>query len=498
MPRPPPRPPALFLPALFLLCALPALLFLALQVPTGETPDEVAHIIRMDSLLHGVVLGHRRPAGEGPYAGRPDSGVRANPALLPAGFSFLPGTPLAQRTLSRERAAQLAALPWAPAPTFVSVPNTAVYPPPFYVPGAAAMQAARWFGAGPWHAILAARVANALTYAALGLAALLLAQRLRGLLFATLLLPISLWMAASCNQDGLIIAAAALAAALLTRATRPAWWAAAVAVAAIGMAKPPYAPLAGVVFLLMPHPPLSRPGLMLPRRAAGALLAFLPALLWYVAASRLAAVPFVRGPPFRAGPYWPGDPDQVFAAVDPALQLQVFLHQPLLLLRLPLEQLAAQGGWLLWEMVGILGILDVALPAALYGLWFAAVAALAVGESLAGPAASPGVHPGLHPGLHPGPRPWACLAVLACVLATVLAVFDGQYLSWTYTGAAEIEGIQGRYLVPLLPFLALALPTVRVRGGGTVRAVLRVPAVLAGLAGLAVIPGLVVAAYYLR
>ena len=476
----PAMPPPATLPRLFLLLALPVLLFLSLHVPTGEIPDEVAHVARMDSLLHGDVLGRRGTTKDGLGNAVPDSGLHANPGLLAAGFAFDLGAPLAQRVMTRERQAYLEAVPWAPTPVFVSSPNTAVYSPLLYVPGAVAIQAARWLGYGPWHAILAARLANAAAYLAAGAVALRLARRLRGLLFATLLLPTSLWMAASCNQDGLVIAVSALAAALLTRAAMPAWWAAAAATAALAMAKPPYVPLAGVVAILLP-----RRG-ALPTRAAGALLAMLPAVSWHLAANRFVAAPFIRGVPFQAGPYWPGDPDQVFGTVDPALQLEVFLRQPALLLRLPLEYVGNHGGWLLWGVVGILGTLDVFLPAALYALWLSALAALLVGESLAGRTDPP------------SSGPLACLLALACALAAALAVFDIQYLSWTLTGASEIEGIQGRYFIPLLPFLGLALPTFRVPRGTVLRGALRAPAVLAGFAGLAVIPALVLATYYLR
>src|SRR3954454_14625308 len=77
--RPEFRVAQLVLPALFLLMAMPIVLFSALIVPTAEVPDEVSHIIRADSLLHGVLLGRRMPARD--RGGNPiqDSGVTANP-----------------------------------------------------------------------------------------------------------------------------------------------------------------------------------------------------------------------------------------------------------------------------------------------------------------------------------------------------------------------------------------------------------------------------------
>ena len=50
-----------------------------------------------------------------------------------------------------------------------------------------------------------------------------------------------------------------------------------------------------------------------------------------------------------------------------------------------------------------------------------------------------------------------------------------MYLSWTDIGKAVIDGIQGRYFVLLLPFLALAIP----------RTSLRIPAIIPSLPALA-------------
>ncbi|MBV8915549.1 MAG: hypothetical protein JOZ05_21245, partial [Acetobacteraceae bacterium] len=92
------------LPALFLFLVVPMLVFSALIVPTAEVPDEVAHIVRANSLLHGVLIGHRVPVTDA--LGRPaqDAVVAANPALVAAGFAFPPGS---SKLLTRERLDQL-------------------------------------------------------------------------------------------------------------------------------------------------------------------------------------------------------------------------------------------------------------------------------------------------------------------------------------------------------------------------------------------------------
>ena len=47
--------------------------------------------------------------------------------------------------------------------------------------------------------------------------------------------------------------------------------------------------------------------------------------------------------------------------------------------------------------------------------------------------------------------------------AAALSIFVLQYLSWSPIGGRTIEGVQGRYFLPLVPFLGLVLPRGRIR-----------------------------------
>jgi hypothetical protein len=47
------------LASLFVLFALPIVIFFAVTVPPGEVPDEPQHIFRAASILHGEIIGHR-------------------------------------------------------------------------------------------------------------------------------------------------------------------------------------------------------------------------------------------------------------------------------------------------------------------------------------------------------------------------------------------------------------------------------------------------------
>ena len=289
----------------------------------------------------------------------------ADAALHRAMPSFPDGLAPAARGLTRLALAGFQAEAWDRHPVYASAVNTALYPPVFYAAAAVGLRVAQAAGAGPWQAMLVARLCNAAFYVLGGAAALLLARRAHALLAATLLLPMSLYLAGSLNQDGGMIAAAGLAAALLTRPGPGAAWAGAAVLALVVMAKPVYLPLAGLLLLA----PLGWR-----TRAGAAALASVPGVIWFAVARAMAGVPFRVPVPYASGPLWPGPP-AMFAVTDPALQAQVLLHQPALLLRLPAEAIVQHGAGRIRELVGVLGRLDLFLPVPLYAAWGLALTA---------------------------------------------------------------------------------------------------------------------------
>jgi hypothetical protein len=135
------------------------------------------------------------------------------------------------------------------------------------------------------------------------------------------------------------------------------------------------------------------------------------------------------------------------------------------------------------EAIGVLGRLDLPLPGWLYGLWAAALAGAVLGDMLAEERRE-------------GPRVQETLLILAIGVACLFATYLALYLTWTPVGAKRIEGVQGRYLLPLLPLLGLALPRVAVPRATALRVGCTAIVVLAGLASVAILPVLAVRAYH--
>ena len=448
----------------------------ALLTPLGEVPDEAAHLSRADSVVHLQVVGRRGPDVNVRGTLVPDAGVMVNGGLHRALPYFPDGLAPAARGLTRAAVAGFEAQAWDRRPGYVSAANTAPYSPVFYATAAAGLRVAQAAGAGPWQAMLVARLCNAVFYALAGAAALLLARRAHALLAATLLLPMSLYLAGSLNQDGGVIAAAVLAAALLTRPGPGAAWAGAAVLALVVVAKPVYLPLAGLLLLA----PLGWRA-----RAGAAALAGVPGAVWFVVARGMAGVSFWVPEAYASGPLWPGPP-AMFAVTDPALQVQVLLHQPALLLRLPAEAILLHGAGRMRELVGVLGRLDLFLPAPLYAAWGLALTAAVLAAALG-------------PSLPSGPRwRWSPLWAGACLAASVFAVYISQYLVWTRVGMEEVAGVQGRYFVPLLPFLAFALPQYGLRRGPVLHAIARGLVLAAAALSAVVVPVLTANTYLLR
>lgn len=478
------------LPSLFLFAALPTLIFLALSVPTGEVPDEVAHIIRADSVRHGAIAGFRRPRRDDQGDPAIDVAVTADPSLLAAGFAFSPGTEFAQKRETRANLERLENLVWANRLEEISVPNTAVYPPIFYLGAALGMQGAKSLGFGPYAAILGGRLINVLCFSVMSAMALYFAGNGRAMLFAVLSLPMGWWLAASINQDGNVIACAALAGSLLLpgkegKSGRRLWLSGCFLFGLAAMAKPFLLPLALIPLATVPGGFRRNVALT----SGGLALAVLPALLWGGAMALFVAAPFIRGPALPAGPLWSGPAGTMFPTTNPAEQLHILLAVTSRLWRLPLDT-AANDPWLWREIVGLLGTLDIALPDSLYDFWRPALAAAGLAGMMAcrEQARTPNV------------ALWLPLAALAGGILSIWLVFILQYLSWTTVGLARIEGVQGRYFLPILvlAFPLLLTRPLKIPGGSWLQAALSLPAIALAMGGIASLSGVVLGAYYLR
>jgi hypothetical protein len=460
---------------LFLFCAFPTGMLITLLTPPGQSPDEPAHIERAAGLLHGAVLGVRKPVLD-PGLGRvvEQSGVKVDTGIAVAAFgdtTMIGGHPVLTAQDFLAVRAQLPDHRWF----FANIPNTVSYFPIAYVPATLGLGVGLLLHLSPHLCFLLARFAMLVAYLALGAAALWFCAFGEALLLTVLLLPMSLFLGATVNEDGVLIGLACLACALLSRGAR---WQGAVLFALFVSAKAPYIAMLGTFAL-----PLFTPGAA--RRVAGVALAALPVLFWVALVSAFVLVPYAR-PEYHPGPLYTGDPGAWFGRVNAAANLHILLARPLRLISLPWHTMLQGGVQNLREMVGVLGPLQIMLPATIYHLW-----AVCIGAALLGLLFCPRPAP-----LPAGLAMQRSVLTLALLLLTCWLMLVGFYLDWTDVGEPIIEGMQGRYWIPLLPFLLFVIP-------GQRRFVVppivpAIPALAMGLFDIGYLPAKLVFHYYLH
>jgi len=434
-------------------------LFFALATPPHDPPDEARHHARAWLISVG------RPAVVGAAPGHTASVPRGILHLHPLAHHYsdeqlrsgrLP--PTTRRTGPHEWRALLSDLRGSLArydlqPVFY----LGAHPPSVYAPYVPALWLASALDLSAAAGLLLARLFGLAAWLAGISAALRVAPAQRWLLCAVALLPMSVFQAASVSSDPLTqVAIFWFLAECLRAASRAAGALHAVDVArllaaalALGLVKPGYAPLALACLAL---PLRVRPRLAL---AAGALAAAAVPTLWWAAIASAAGMPALV----------PG--------ADLAGQLRHALGHPLAFFAAAAGTTAALLPAWLDGLVGNLGYFDVEIPAAATALGLGAVVASATLER------SP---------LRLSGR----LLLLATSVVCALAVLAMAYLGWTPVGSDKIQGVQGRYFLPLLPFALAALPAVP----PAARRGLRIAVVASLVAVLAISAAAMVQAYY--
>lgn len=389
----------------------------AILTPPLQVPDEMQHFAR----AYQIAEGHIATFATSGTAG----------AILPSALPEMTEHFLGTRMLHTSRPIPTAGLRaiWAyrgvklepQRREFVPFSLTVMYPPSAYLPQAAGIAVAKALGAGPLWLLTAGRLANGFA------AALLLALAVRitpigKLAFAVSgLLPMALFEFGSTAVDAPLISSAFLFAAITLEARQVGWsnqrFAIALACALIFfVAKPVYAPL-----LLMAVPP----------RMDGTRGWRFQAILLVVALVCGAAWFRYAGPSFtvpRLGANVPAQRDFV-------------LHHPLAYLSVLARTVEVWWQFYWQSLVGILGWLNVPLPGFVYTL-------AAVGLLLS--------VVGMPPTGRRQPL-WLSAWDLALAAGAFALIITSLYVYWTPPHQAFAEGVQGRYLFPMLPMICAAL-----------------------------------------
>lgn len=385
--------------------------------PPFQSPDEDAHFFRAFQISEGTLSAHTVGDSTGgsiprsvESAGHLHSEVRHRPDLRVSVATVLGALddPLA----AGDRVE-------------VAFPNTANYSPIPYVPQATAIFFGRLFEAAPLILMYLGRIANLAAWLALVFFGIRLAPAGGWLMAVLALTPMSMFLAPTLSADVLTNGLAFLWVGLFLSAVVSEeridfdrFSLMTVVTIALTLSKQPY----GLLSLLLLLVPVAKWG---SRRAyalrAGGLVAvnFLVAGLWAWVANKS----------------W--SPARLDVPIVPGEQLRYVAEHPLEFVRTMFD--SHLGSRQLEEFTGVLGWLDTHLPTWLLSFQlFLVTAAVLCTEKLRGAL-----------------KRWTVAAALGVGIVVVVAVDLALYASWTPVAASVVEGIQGRYYVPVSPLLVL-------------------------------------------
>lgn len=278
------------------------------------------------------------------------------------------------------------------------------YTPVAYAPQAVAALAMRLLALRPLATFYLGRLLNLAAALLLIALAMRAAPDLAGAIAAVALLPMTLAQLASWSPDALTIALAALLTALLLADRHPR--AAAVVAFALALCKPAY-------FLISLLALRRRRWAVVAASAAGTVLAFGYA---------------------RLGGY----NQRMNDPVDAGTQLRCLLADPRRFVRAVAHDVPRHGRMYVEQLVGRFGtVAQVGLPLAVVLVELALLVAVGLAA-----------------------RNRLRAASAAIVIASAAGIFLSQFLIWSVACGDVVEGVQGRYFLPLLPLAlaALALP----------------------------------------
>jgi uncharacterized membrane protein len=404
--------------------------------PLFKVPDEDAHIFRADQVSQGHFLAWKAEPNRG--GGLVDQGY-ADLILFVRGLSAKQGEWFSAEDIEKIRSFR------AVGQRSIQGFNSASYFAGSYLPQAAGLLTARLFTDRAAYHVVASRIANLLAFVAILTAALWAFPSLAPAFLCLSLMPMVLFLASSASQDALITAIAALSAGLYLqifikrpagpdRRSSPAMRSligCAACLLFISLSRPVFFP-----FLVL----LPVAALVLREKRLFTLSLALCAVAALCIAAQLYYVSSLGVPSGKAG-------------VNPQLQMDFILSQPLEYAGIILETWRQQSYPLVSSLMGILGLLDQWLSGDAYASLKTFVAIAVVFQFIAFMKQDWSRRLGF--GCNLGMLLGALL--LACCAATLLT-FTSMYLLWNLPRAALIEGMQGRYFyVPAVMLTTIGL-----------------------------------------
>jgi uncharacterized membrane protein len=308
---------------------------------------------------------------------------------------------------------------------FITFPNTAHYCPTCYVPQSLGIILGRALHLPPLAMLYLGREGNLLFWILLGFFALRTAPAIARPLFLLLLMPMSLYVASTLSADPSTTAIAILFTALICKyfsqgpgsIDRKAFLLLLALSIPLSISKLVYVPLLALL-LLIPAVNFGGTGKFMMKLAAITAICATFFVLWVQASSNLDTR------------------NAMSNNVSARAQLQLLEQHPTQFAPLLLETLRLRGWSFLQSYVCVIGWLDMYLPAA-FVVGYILLLLIACWSCEDQPSL---------------PSPLRCIIIIVpAVMISVLAIAILDYLYWSPVGLSYIDGIHGRYLIPLTP-----------------------------------------------
>ncbi|MGZ4810252.1 MAG: DUF2142 domain-containing protein, partial [Thermoanaerobaculia bacterium] len=373
--------------------------------PPYQVPDEWSHYLRAEAIAQGHL--------------QPRMTWQGDCASFAVGIErFVRATYRTEGAFTVDEIRRAAAIPREGGGTS-TLCFSSWYTPLSYVPQTLVAKVGQMTNARPFTTFYAGRVANFLVALIVLLAAMRIAPAHRNVMAAVALLPMSMYQLASWSADVPTFAAAVLLTALLLRAMErdtAMSMREGISIAAmstiLALCKPVYFLIAALVAAI----PARR------FRSVRERVGLIAIVFVAIAIGVGGSVATARQARFNA---------RINLPVDAREQARCLAADPLRFATVAFNDLRANGSAYVEEMVGRLGMMNVKLPAVI--VWIEIVLLILIGLA--------------------GPRPPIAQRAIAMLIIaiTVGGVLLSQYLVWSIICGPGIEGVQGRYFLPILP-----------------------------------------------
>ena len=418
----------LFLSFFFVLVAIPCLFLNAFLLAPFQGADEINHFARAEQVASGCIVGQRIDQKiAGGYVSK--SLLNASKVVEHIPFHV-------ENKLTSDIILELRQLKIQSEQVFYGFGNTVINAPIFYLPSSLGIGFSKFIDTSILNTLLISRILNGLICIALSSMALYVVRFGKHIMFSILTLPMSLGLFGVVSPDGLIFACTALVVALITRiedyksSSEKGCLLALLVIllSSVVATKIAYLPLIFLFFVPSVYHHIGLRGALICTSAT-----LFVEFLWFVFGILPVSVPL-----FHDG--------YVISAKD---QLYHIISNPLSNFSLIFNTLLTLGGFYIQSFIGILGCLDAYLKPQAY-VYYEIYLALSIlfdflfekkGE----------------------PRRGDALFVILIFLATFFCIEYALYLAWSPVGGSIIEGVQGRYFIPMMLLLTLIVPNLQLR-----------------------------------